>query len=121
MGNLVQSRQGVISKKPKLDNSQTTITPTVGPPIKPSWELHTHIEHIRKLYTEYTGRFTIRSCSGNKYLIIAYYCDFNTILVVPFKSRKDSHQLLAYNEVMTHLKQRNHLVEIQILDNDAST
>ena len=39
MGHHFQYRQGVISKNPKLDNSQTTITPPVGPPRKPSREI----------------------------------------------------------------------------------
>ena len=54
MGHIVQSRQGVISTKTKLDNSQTT-TPAVGLPINPSQELHIHIEHTIKLYTDDTG------------------------------------------------------------------
>ena len=58
---------------------------TVRPTREPSWELHTHIEHISKLYTEDTGRSLIRSRSGNQYLMIAYHCDSNAILVAPFK------------------------------------
>ena len=42
------------------------------------------------------------------------------IFVVPFKLRKYSHQLLAYNEIMTRLKQQNQLVKLQILDNEVS-
>ena len=119
MVHIVQDRQGVRSTKPKLDHSQT-ITSTVVPPSKPSWELYIHIEHISKLYTYNTGRFPIRSRSGNQYLMIAYYCDSNAILVVPFKSHKYSHQLLTYNEIMTRLKQRNQFVYLQIVDNEAS-
>ena len=52
--------------------------------------------------------------------MIAYYCDSNAILVVPFKSHKYSHQLLTYNEIMTRLKQRNQFVYLQIVDNEAS-
>ena len=67
-----------------------------------------------------TGIFLIRSCSGNQYLMIAYHCDSNSISVVPFKSRKDSHWLITYNEIITRLKQRNQLVYLKILDNEAS-
>ena len=52
--------------------------------------------------------------------MIAYHCDSNAILVAPFKSRKDSHQLLAYNEIMTRIKNHNQIFELQILDNEAS-
>ena len=119
MGHLVQSRQRLRSTKPKFDNSQT-ITPTVGPPREPYRELHIHIKHISKLYTDDPGIFPIRSCSGNQYLVIAYRCSFNAILVFPFKSHKDSHLLLAYNEIMTGPKQRNQLVDLQILYIEAS-
>ena len=116
MGYILHSRQGVISTKHELYCIQTTIKTTVGPPRKPSRELHIHIEHIRKLYTDENGRFPIRSQSGNKYPMIAYHCDSNTILFFPFKSRNYSHILLAYNDIMTRIKQRNQLVDLKIFD-----
>ena len=66
MGHLVQSIQGARSLKTKLDHSQATITPEVGTQIKPSQEIHIHIEHIRKLYTDNTERFLICYRSGNQ-------------------------------------------------------
>ena len=112
MGYLVQSRQGVRSTKHKLNNSQTTITPTVGPPSKHYREIHIHKEYISKIYKDDTGIFPISYLSGNQYLMIAYHYDYNAILVVPFKSHNDSHQLLAYNEIMNRLEQHNQLVEL---------
>ena len=32
--------------------------------------------------------------------MIAYHCDANLILADPFSSRKDTHQLLAYDKIM---------------------
>ena len=52
--------------------------------------------------------------------MIAYHCDYNSVLVIPFKSCKDSNRILSYNETTTRLKQRNHLVYLQNLDNEAS-
>ena len=52
--------------------------------------------------------------------MIAHHYDYNAILVAPFKLRKDSYQLLAYNETTTCLKQLNNLVDLQNLDNEAS-
>ena len=43
------------------------------------------------------------------------------ILVVPFKSRKDTHSLLAYNKIMQILHDHELTVDLQILDNEAST
>ena len=119
MGHIVQSRQGVWSTKPKLVNIQTT-TPTVGPPIEPSWELHIHIENMIKPYTDDTGRFPILPLSGNQCLMISYQYDYNVTLVSSFKLLKDSHRLLAYNKITTQLKQQNQIVDLQILDNEAS-
>ena len=74
--------------------SQTTITPTVVPPRNPFRELHIHIEHTSKIYRDDTRRFSISFRSVNQYLMIEYHCDTNATLVVPLKSRKDSHLLL---------------------------
>ena len=52
--------------------------------------------------------------------MIAYHCDYKAILVAPYKLHKDSHRLLAYNEIMTWLKKRNQLVDLKILDNEDS-
>ena len=87
----------------------------------PSHEMHTKIEIISKLYPDDTGRFTILSRSGNKYIIVAYHCGSNDIFAAPFKSRTDKHILLAYGAIMKRLKDRKMLVDLQILDNKAST
>ena len=52
--------------------------------------------------------------------MIAYHCDFNSIIAVPFKSRADKHRLLAYGAIMKRLKDGNMLVDFHILDNEAS-
>ena len=52
--------------------------------------------------------------------MIAYHCDSNAILAVPFKTRAHRHQLIAYNSIMQRLKDCKLLVELQILDNEAS-
>ena len=52
--------------------------------------------------------------------MVAYYCDSNAIIVVPFKTRKDKDRMAAYNTIIQRLKDRNMLVNLQILDNEAS-
>ena len=76
---------------------------------------------ISKLYTDNTGRFPIHARSGNQYIMIAYHCDVNLILADSFYSRKDTHRLLAYNNIMQRLTDNNLSVDLQILDNEAST
>ena len=83
--------------------------------------MHINTAHINKLYTDDTGRFPIRSQSGNQYLMIAYHQPTNAILVEPFQSRRDVHRITAYNNIMTRINNNNHRVDLQILDNEAST
>ena len=52
--------------------------------------------------------------------MIAYHCDSNAILAAPFKTQADKHRLIAYNDIMQRLKDRHLLVDLQILDNEAS-
>ena len=86
----------------------------------PTNKLHIHVEHVSKLYTDNTGRFLVRSRRGNQYIMVAYHCDSNMILTAPFKSRSDKHRMLAYHDIMQPLKARGMLVDLQIMDNEAS-
>ena len=52
--------------------------------------------------------------------MIAYHCDSNAVLDVPFKSRVDRHHLIAYNTIIQRLKDRKLIVDLQILDNETS-
>ena len=52
--------------------------------------------------------------------MIKFHTPTNAILVAPFKSRKDVHRMEAYNSIMQRIKSRNHHVDLQILDNEAS-
>ena len=73
------------------------------------------------MYTDGNGRFPVRSKSENQNIKIAYHCDSNAIIAAPFKSRADRHRLLTYGAIMKHLKDRNIMVDLQILDNESST
>ena len=52
--------------------------------------------------------------------MIAYHCNANLILAKPFASRKDTHRLLTYDKIMQRLSDNKLIVDIQILDNEAS-
>ena len=79
-----------------------------------------HTLHISKLYTDDTGRYPIKAQSGKQYLMVAYHCSSNAILVAPFKTRKERHRLEAYKSIMALLRKNGMLVDLQILDNEAS-
>ena len=109
-GHLVQTRQGVRSTKPKV---QQISNPA---PASTTNDLHLTVEPISKLYTDDTGRFPTRAQSGNQYIMIACHTPTNAILVAPFKSRKDVHRMEAYNSIMQRIKRHNHHVDLQILE-----
>ena len=90
MGHLVQKLQGVRSTKPKPQPPSSPEDPMIQ---VRSNELFIQVTTISKLYTDDTGRFPIHAHSGNQYIMIAYHCDANLILAVPFKTKKDTHHL----------------------------
>ena len=110
----MQNRQGIRSTKTKVQQQDRP------KPVPNTNNLHFTVEPMSKLYTDDTGRFPTRARSGNQYIMIAFHTSTNTILVAPFKSRKDVHRMEAYNSIMQRLKERYHHVDLQILDNEAS-
>ena len=82
-------------------------------------ELHVQVIQKHILYTDDTERLPIRARSGNQYAMVAYHSS-NVILVEPFSSRKDKNRLAAYNAIMQRLKEKDLLVDPNILDNECS-
>ena len=82
----MQYQQGVRSTKPNNANLPTLLAATIkNPPTSTSSkELHIWVKPISMLYTDDTVRFPIRSRSGNQYLMLAYHCDTNAILIELF-------------------------------------
>ena len=118
-GHMVQKRQNVRSTKRKHTNP-IALHPPNPVSIPPSNELHIRVQHISKLYTDDTGKFPVRSRTGNQYNMVAYHCDSNAILAVLFTSRKDQHRLQAYDKIMQQLTDRGMIVDLLILDNEAN-
>jgi hypothetical protein len=123
MGHLAQQRQNVWSTKPKPPApNQAPLTPAIAPQPStlPSNEVYIRVYPISKLYTDNTGRFPIKACSGNQYVMIAYHADSNLILQQAFKSKSDTHHIAAYNAIITRLVARGLSVNLQILNNKTS-
>eukprot|EP00804_Cyclotella_cryptica_P014538 CCRYP_004830-RA/>CCRYP_004830-RA protein AED:0.09 eAED:0.09 QI:0/0/0/1/1/1/3/0/993 len=116
-GHLTQTRQGLRSTKPK---PAKPITPAVFAPAPAAHKVHMSVEPICKLYTDDIGRFPTRSQSGNQYIMLAYHCDTNVILVEPFQSHHDHHRIAAHGCIMARLQAKGHKIEHQILGNEAS-
>ena len=117
LGHLAQQRQNIRSTKPKTPIASP---PPPAAPQTPSNELFIRVLPISKLYTDDTGRFPVKARSGNQYVMIAHHADGNLILQQAFKTRSDKHRIEAYNAIMTRLAARGLVVDLQILDNEAS-
>jgi hypothetical protein len=89
--------------------------------VPPANEFHIHAVPISKLYTDDTGHFPIKAYSGNQYVMIAYHADDILILQQAFKTRGDTHCITAYNSIMMCLVAHGLSVDLQILNNKAST
>lgn len=131
-GHTVQTRKGVRSTKPKpTPPSKVTVPASAVPqpedkvaavpgPTGPLNEIHVRVEHTSKLYTNDMGQFPVQLCKGNQYIMLAYHCNSNVILVEPFKSKSDAHRIAAYNAIMERLRQQGLSIDLQVLDNEAS-
>jgi hypothetical protein len=53
--------------------------------------------------------------------MIAFHADGNLILQQAFQTKSNHHCIAAYNAIMTRLAARGLLVDLQILDNKASS
>ena len=130
-GHMVQSSHGVQSTKTKAPPhrgikkeickvaTEEDEMEDIPPPIKTK-ELHIWDQPISNMYTDDCGLFTIKSGSFNKYIMIEYHCDSNTILQAPFANRKNKHRMQSYNSIMKRLADPGHQVDVQILNNKVS-
>ena len=83
LGHLAQQRQNVRSTKPKRPTpSSPPALPTAAPSPAdvPSNQVFIKVYPLSRLYTDDTGRFSIRACLGNQYIMIAFHADGNLIL-----------------------------------------
>ncbi len=123
LGHHAQQHQNIRSTKPK---QPTPLSPPAlptaasSPADVTSNQVSVKVYPLNRLYTDDTGWFPIRARLGNQYIMIAFHADGNLILQQAFKSKSDRHQIAAYNVIMTHLAARGLLVDLQILNNEAS-
>jgi hypothetical protein len=86
----------------------------------PSNQVFITVHPLSRLYTDDTGRFSVRVRLGNQYAMITFHADGNLILQQAFKSKSEYHCIAAYNAIMTGLSARGVLVDLQTHDNKAS-
>ena len=123
-GHMSQTRQNIRSTKPKPPTSEKIQARPASPPYHSAEitnELHIWETPISNIYSNDTARFPIRSRSGNRYVMIIFHCDSNTILHAPLKTKADKHCLEVYKSIQGRLKYLSHTVDPKILDNEYST
>jgi hypothetical protein len=73
-----------------------------------------------QIYSDLTGRFPTTSLSGNKYILILYDYDSNSVLSAPIKNRGDKEMVRAFDLLIQSLILRGLKPHLQRLDNEAS-
>jgi hypothetical protein len=73
-----------------------------------------------QLYTDLTGKFSVRSIKGNWYVMVCCVFDCNYIKVAPMKSRSTSEWVKAYDLIHQELTAKGFKPKLQTLDNEAS-
>ncbi|KAL7480635.1 hypothetical protein ACHAW6_006312, partial [Cyclotella cf. meneghiniana] len=85
-------------------------------------DVYTNIYHIQDtIFSNQTGRFSLRSQLGNKYIMVLMEIDNSAILIEPLKNRTDVKCTCAYSTVMLCLKQAGVTLHKHVLNNEIST
>jgi hypothetical protein len=78
MSHLAQQHQNVRSTKPK--STLLVLLVVLPPPIAtPSNQVFVVTQPLSKLFTNHTGRFPIRACSGSQFVMIVFHTNGNLI------------------------------------------
>ena len=120
MGHMTQTHQCVRSTKRNITPSKPTwaVSPIYSNiPATTSNELFVVVKPISKRYTDDMGRFPIRSRFGHRYIMLAFHCNSNNILIEPFQYHHDRHHIAAYSRIMKRIRERGHKVDLHVLDN----
>jgi hypothetical protein len=72
------------------------------------------------LYTDLTGKFPVRTRTGNSYGMVCYVYDCTYVKVIPMKSRSASEWVKAYDTFHQELTVKGFKSKLQTLDNEAS-
>jgi hypothetical protein len=82
--------------------------------------IYAAILETNQIYSDLTGRFPKTSPSGNKYILILYDYDSNSVLSAPMKNRGDKEMVRAFDFLIQSLIIRGLKPHLQRLDNEAS-
>jgi hypothetical protein len=113
-----QQRQN--ARTTKIKNAKVIVTePDTDHGIKTQF-VYAATKYAGQIYTDQTGRFPVVSSKGNKYIMILYDYDSNTILAQPIKDRTAPELLKAFQVMEQELVARCLKPKLMKLDNEAS-
>jgi hypothetical protein len=115
---LNQQRQNARTTKVK-DTKVIVTEPDLDHGIKTQFVYASTID-AGQIYNDQTGRFPVVSSKGNKYIMILYDYDINTILAQPIKYRTAPELLTAFQVMEQELVARGLKPKLMRLDNEVS-
>ena len=83
-----------------------------------TYDLHDDLE--RKMYTDQTGRFPVRSYCGNQYIMVLVELDGNAIMVEAMQNQTSGEMIRAYQTLVDRLKECGIEPKMHIWDNECS-
>ena len=120
-------RQGLRSTKVKTGMKQEEEEKKTGhnnqqaPTLPKQEEIYIKIHNTNDtIYTNQTGKFPHISIRGNRYQMIAYHIDSNSIWVEPMKNQTEVEMIQARSQSVTRMKIWGIIPTKQVLDNEAS-
>eukprot|EP00804_Cyclotella_cryptica_P021899 CCRYP_000854-RA/>CCRYP_000854-RA protein AED:0.35 eAED:0.33 QI:0/0/0/1/1/1/2/0/417 len=118
-GHMRSQHQGVRSTKTALRTKP--VTPALAAPSHPQ-----HVIYIKTydthdtVYSDQTSKFPHASSRGNRYQMILYHTDSNSIWVEPTKNRTEGELILACTRALSRMRACRLTPRRQVLDNKAS-
>ena len=121
LGYLQKPRKGLGSTQEKVlqpepDPEQDQFPPSTQSEDTNLFFLET-VDLTGTFYTDQTGRFPVTSSKGNKYILVAYYYESNTIHADPLKKRSGLGLKTAYQKLHSLLNNRGLKPNLHILEN----
>jgi hypothetical protein len=116
-GHMNQIRQNIRSTKPAV------VDPTPESEMVQEDKcnfIYAAVMETNQIYTDLTGRFPTTALSGNKYILILYDYDSNSVLSAAIKNRGDKDMVRAFDLLIQYLIIRGLKPSLQRLDNEAS-
>jgi hypothetical protein len=118
-GHMRSQRQGVRSTK--TAPCTKPVTPSLATPSSTQQDIYIKTyDTYDTVFSDQTGAFPPISSRGNRYQMILYHNNSNSIWVEPFKNRTEGELILARTRALTRMRACGLKPRRQVLDNEAS-